>query len=74
MGGEVLDHVKARWPIKIKERKSAEYPRYSPLNSQSSTSSMAQVRLPQSHLGGRRKQPQGGRDRAQRERELGRGR
>jgi hypothetical protein len=35
---------------------------------------MAQVRLPQSHLGGRRKQPQGGRDRAQRERELGRGR
>jgi hypothetical protein len=39
-----------------------QYPRYSPQKSKRSTSWRAQVRTPQSHLGGRRKQSQVGRE------------
>jgi hypothetical protein len=39
-------------------QKSTEYSRYSQQNSKRSTSSSTQVRMPQSHLGGRRKQSQ----------------
>jgi hypothetical protein len=44
--------------ISKKEEKSTEHPRYSPQNSKRSTSRRAQVKIPQSHLGKRRKQSQ----------------
>ena len=45
------------------EKKIVECPRYSSQNSKRSTSWRAHVRMPQSYLGGRRKQPQVGRER-----------
>ena len=44
----------------ILAKKSTEYPGYNPQNSKRLTSQMAQVRVPQSHMGGRRKQSQRG--------------
>ena len=41
-------------------KKSTEYPGYNPQNSRRLTSQRAQVRMPQSHLGGRKKQSQEG--------------
>jgi hypothetical protein len=43
----------------ISQKKSIEYPGYNPQNS----SQKAQVMMPQSHFGGRRKQSWGGRQR-----------
>jgi hypothetical protein len=44
--------------LKTKENKKnhTEYPKYSPQNSKSLTRSCAQMRMPQSHLGERKKQ------------------
>jgi hypothetical protein len=51
-------YKRKRKKTKTKRKSTDRYPRYSPQNSKRSTSLRAQVRLPQSHLGERRKQSQ----------------
>jgi hypothetical protein len=55
-------------------KKYTEYPRYTSHNSKSSTSLWAQVSTLKSHLRGRRKQSQEGREEPWRESRLGKGR
>jgi hypothetical protein len=55
--------ILAKKKKKSKKKKSTEYPRYSLQNSNRSTSLSAQVRMPQSHFGERRKQSQVERER-----------
>jgi hypothetical protein len=52
--------LKSGWILDQKKKNSTEYSGYNPQTSRGLTSRKAQVRMPQSHLGGRRKQSQEG--------------